>query len=1004
MTSTRRLAWSMTGLAMALVLVSVIRAQDWESSADPSHAKFRRIVFLDDTTGFIVGATADGKSGVILQTTDGGDAWKAIDIKRAHPLTAADCARSICVAVGERGTVLRSRDSVRSWMALDEPTRRSLRGIAMIDADGKSMVAVGDGGTILRSTDGGTKWKSVKSPTGKHLRAVAFADASVGWAVGDAGTILLTIDGGLTWTAQTSGTPHALTDLWMRDRSWGWAVGERGTALMTTDGGATWEQREIGEKRFLSGVTFLDERRGFIVGSEGGIWETRDSGATWTETESDTNVTIRDVTCSESYFCHAAGDEGTTLLFVAGAPGEEIEVRKEPVVGGPPAETPGGGFGDTTAASPDLVPDAFRVDASGNLEVVARNIGTSALGGDVVGVTISYRDAAGAVLGTEVRTSMGNTAAVDRGGVTAIVLTGTDAIVPAGATQVVVTVDPQDAIHELDDQNNTVTFPLPELPRPDLAVTDVTLRPENGRIRATIRNSGPQAWSGALGISFTPKVGTAAPWGSITTSLPATTQLAANDGTVTFDLAAPVDPTTETVEVRIDPAGAVTERDEQNNTATLTMPKPDFVVSEIIARPENGRLRAAIRNTGTRPWIGPLGISFIPKNATGQAAWGAISTTLPSLTSLPVGGSILFDLATDLDPSAVVVEVRIDTANAVGELHEDNNASTFPVPEVSRPDFVVSELTPRPGTTRLRVTVRNMGTSAWSGALGISVTPKNAAGQAAWGVISTQLPVTTQLSARDGVVQFDLPTSLPAQAATAEVQIDAANAVRESNEQNNATTFPVPKPDFVVSEVTTDPATGFLRIVLQNVGSVPWTGSMAVTSQARDTAGVIPPTTSSGSTRANTTIPPNGTYVKDFGVEFNYLGTIRATVDSTNLVTEANEQNNELIVPIPLSDLLVESFGRDGQGHPVITIHNRGRKRYVGDVGLQLRYLDAADAVVQEDLVSVRTTSIVPGASRPFTLTTSIPSAATRGVFTVDHANRIREEDEQNNVRTQPLP
>ncbi|MBI2483505.1 hypothetical protein HYV74_05010 [Candidatus Uhrbacteria bacterium] len=711
MTSTRRLAWSMMGLAMALVLVSVIRAQDWESEVQAGRGKFRRIVFLDDTTGFIVGATADGKSGVILRTVDGGDSWVPVDLKRTRPLTAADCAKSVCVAVGEQGAVLRSRDSVRSWMALDGPTRRSLRGIAMLDGDGKSMVAVGDGGTVLRSTDGGGTWKSVKSGTNKHLRSVVFVDASVGWAVGDAGTILLTIDGGTTWDVQDSGVSYGLADVWMRDRSWGWAVGERGTVLSTTDGGATWQKQNFGERRFLSGVTFLDERRGFIVGSSGGIWETRDAGVTWTETESDTEMTIRDVVCSESYFCHAAGDGGTTLLFVAGAPGEDVTQRQGelPMNGGETTEDGASKPESDTGSGPDLIPDAFRIDsASGMVEVIVKNIGNQPTGPAPWAVRIAYRDSKGVVLGSEVRVPVADAAVLKNGDILAISVPGTADAVPVGAVQVVVAIETQDGVSELDGKNNVGVFTVPDILR------------------------------------------------------------------------------------------------------------PDFVVSELTSPNADGHLRAAIRNIGTRAWTGAIGISFTPKDATGAAAWGPITTQLPQSTQIDAnGGLVHFDLPTSLEAGVVTVDVRIDTSHAAVELNEENVFS-FPVPVAPLPDFVVTGLTTQPENGRLRATIQNNGSRAWSGALGIAFTPKNAAGQAQWGGIATQLPASTQISANGGTIAFDLSIAVNAAAKTVDVTIDNGNAAVEQDERNTFT-FPVPKPDYVVEGVAADVATGELLVTCSDI-------------------------------------------------------------------------------------------------------------------------------------------------------------------------------------------
>ena len=74
------------------------------------------------------------------------------------------------------------------------PTREDLRGVATPDSS--TIVAVGYRGTIVRSTDGGETWTRQASGTANWLRAVSFVDSLNGTAVGDNGTILHTTTGG----------------------------------------------------------------------------------------------------------------------------------------------------------------------------------------------------------------------------------------------------------------------------------------------------------------------------------------------------------------------------------------------------------------------------------------------------------------------------------------------------------------------------------------------------------------------------------------------------------------------------------------------------------------------------------------------------------------------------------------------------------------------------------------------------------------------------------------
>ena len=105
---------------------------------------------------------------------------------------------SICVAVGEGGTIVRSTDGGRTWRRQPSGTPDDfLYGVACPSPS--TCVAVGGGGTILRSTDGGRTWRSQTSGTTNFLFGVTCASPSTCFAVGPRGTILRSADGGRTW-------------------------------------------------------------------------------------------------------------------------------------------------------------------------------------------------------------------------------------------------------------------------------------------------------------------------------------------------------------------------------------------------------------------------------------------------------------------------------------------------------------------------------------------------------------------------------------------------------------------------------------------------------------------------------------------------------------------------------------------------------------------------------------------------------------------------------------
>jgi photosystem II stability/assembly factor-like uncharacterized protein len=94
----------------------------------------------------------------------------------------------------------------------------------------KRGIAVGERGTILRTIDGGNTWTPVAIKTRATLLSVQFIDDNSGWAIGRSGTILRTDDAGATWVEQESGTKQNLYGLYFVKKA-GFAVGGDGMLL-----------------------------------------------------------------------------------------------------------------------------------------------------------------------------------------------------------------------------------------------------------------------------------------------------------------------------------------------------------------------------------------------------------------------------------------------------------------------------------------------------------------------------------------------------------------------------------------------------------------------------------------------------------------------------------------------------------------------------------------------------------------------------------------------------
>jgi photosystem II stability/assembly factor-like uncharacterized protein len=184
------------------------------------------------------------------------------------------------VAVGSNGLVATSTDGTR-WRVRKTGVHHDLRGVVWA---GSNWIAVGDGGTIVRSRDPeGTRWVPVSGIPNASLRAIAAKPGLVAVG-GSSGTILTSTDGGMTWRAAASGTKSTL---WGGTSSHGtlYLVGQEATVVASGDG-VHWRRvraaprptgNPVSPRPFLWQMAIGGQRR-VAVGDFGAILQSGASG------------------------------------------------------------------------------------------------------------------------------------------------------------------------------------------------------------------------------------------------------------------------------------------------------------------------------------------------------------------------------------------------------------------------------------------------------------------------------------------------------------------------------------------------------------------------------------------------------------------------------------------------------------------------------------------------------------------------------------------------------
>jgi photosystem II stability/assembly factor-like uncharacterized protein len=269
------------------------------------------VIFVSSQVGYIV-----GDSGLILKTSNGGNAWTPL-----HPVTHQNlyCVRFSSVdtgyVFGDSLTILQTTNGGDSWSDLYRsfranyhlrtgccmsgqqfetagynfigysnnggmsirfyPAARYFR--AMKRLPDSISIAVGDNGLIVKRTGiyATTSWNNITSPTSTNLNGLAFINDSIGFIIGSSGTIMRTENAGYNWQLMTSISAEKLNDIYFINPAAGIIIADNGQHFITADSGKSWANFSTPVTKNLNSVFSIDGQKLMIVGDEGLILKER---------------------------------------------------------------------------------------------------------------------------------------------------------------------------------------------------------------------------------------------------------------------------------------------------------------------------------------------------------------------------------------------------------------------------------------------------------------------------------------------------------------------------------------------------------------------------------------------------------------------------------------------------------------------------------------------------------------------------------------------------------
>jgi len=229
---------------------------------------------------------ASGSNKTIIGSLDGGKTWnKYFESVNQTYLNSITFNNDDIWVVGESGVVLKSTDNGNAW---EESTINAswLSDIEFISSSIGYIVGTINGLACIYGTqDGGKSWELQQTfPEFTSIDGIKFSRDDLGWMIANRDGLLKSTDMGRTWNVVYDSVPWFEDIAVFGDTAW---FSYSNKVLKTTDAGNSWETVNVfnfqGSSFWGFGIDFVSSKIGYAGTYDSRVFKTTDGGTIWIE-------------------------------------------------------------------------------------------------------------------------------------------------------------------------------------------------------------------------------------------------------------------------------------------------------------------------------------------------------------------------------------------------------------------------------------------------------------------------------------------------------------------------------------------------------------------------------------------------------------------------------------------------------------------------------------------------------------------------------------------------